>query len=330
MRMQKMAKRKILAWAMLLALSSNVFLVPMTAKADIWGSAYASQMMKQVLEEVVKAVEEAIRSSLKQAAAKAIKKVVYTIMGKSQDAVGGLFISSWEQALRYVPIKEARTYMDDYFKMMTRATSSLSNYVAYTGAAYGTSYTTDLVDSAMNATVGYTRPRPNLNEMVPDTANPTNTGDWTGLTVLVLNPANNQTGFNMMASEAYEKRLNELQEKHKAMAVAYQGFRPVLNKSGKVATPGSVIAEIEFGFQDLYNKILADAQSIPEVIAAAAGRLAAEAVEEGISNIEESFESKVDDVFDSNSSDYSKYKSDIDGMFGDVEREEKAQREREK
>jgi hypothetical protein len=291
----KNAFRKIIL--LLVVFSASFFFAAPSAKADYWGASNMAALQKQAMEELQRGIKDAIQSGLKQVAAKAVQKMIYQMMGSGGSDGGAMFITNWEDELRKKPEEATKTYMNDFFSTMTRGTSSMAGYISSSSQQGSGSFTSDLVEAAKKATTEFKYPTPDLEEYVPDTSRLISTGNWDGIDAFVFNPANNAVGFTMIAQQEFGKKLEEKKEEAKTQATAYLGFKPQV-RNGKVVTPGSIVEEVQAGLEDLNNKILASAQSIPEVIMATVSRVIQESIEQGIADIEADVETEIDNAFD--------------------------------
>ncbi len=271
--------------------------------ACAWWPDIPAQIYARTMRLIDEEIHGVIMGALKQAAAESINSTVSSLISGGGTS-GALVISDWDDWLVNQPAETTKTYMNDFFTLATSGTSSSSNYVSASGSTEGTtgSYTNYLVDQAKKTTTEATLPKTDLSDYVSDPSEMFSAGNWQGFSSFVSNPANNPFGFTLMSQSAYQEKLEYEKKKAELQAVAFKGFKPQTS-GGKVITPGSTIADMYSNAQDLGNKIIANANSVPEVITAVVTKIATSAIRQGIGTVQQSVQKEITNVTTSVTSD---------------------------
>lgn len=299
-----MKKNKANKIIVALLLSAIIIFVPVeSVKADAWGANYSAAILKQTMERIDAEIHGAIMGALKIAAAESINSTVSSLIS-SGGTSGAMFITDWDDWLVTQPAETTKTYMNDFFTLATSGTSSSSNYISASGSSEGTtgSYTNYLVEQAKKATTESTLPQTDISDYVSDPSEMFSDGNWRGFSAFVSNPANNPFGYTLMSQSVYQEKLEKEKDEARTRAMSYQGYT-AKESNGKVITPGSTIASMQADVQDLGNKIIASAQSIPEVITAVVTRIATNAIRQGIGNVQQGVQKEITNVTTSVTSD---------------------------
>ncbi|MFH0969389.1 MAG: hypothetical protein V1804_02685 [Patescibacteria group bacterium] len=293
-----MKKNKINKIIVALLLSAIIIFVPLeSVRADAWGANYSAAILKQTMEQIAQQIHGAIMGALKQAAVQTINSSVSAMISGGGGSGGALFITNWNDYLVSQPLKKTELYMNDFFTLTTRGSGSSSNYLSSSRSGEGISgnYTNYLVEQAKKATTGSSIPQTNISEYVSDPSEMFSAGNWRGFSAFVSNPANNPFGYTLMAQSAYQEKLEQEKDEARIRAMSYQGYT-AKESNGNVITPGSAIASMQAGVQDLGNKIIASAQNIPEVITAVVTRIATNAIRQGIGNAQRNVQREINNV----------------------------------
>lgn len=304
--MKKKALKKTIIIS-LLFLIATVFMPLRKARADTWGTNYAAAVLKQTMEQIAKQIHGAIMGAMKQAAAETINSTVSNLISSGSGSGGALFITDWDDYLAGQPEKKTELYMNDFFTLTTRGSSSASNY-ASSGSGEGVSgnYTNYLVKQAKKATTESTLSQTDISDYTDDPSEMFSSGNWRGFSAFVSNPANNPFGYTLMSQSVYQEKLEKEKDEARTRAISYQGYT-AKESNGKVITPGSTIASMQAGVQDLGNKIVANAQNVPEVITAVVTKIATNAIRQGIGNAQRNVQKETTNVTTS-------VKNDINGV----------------
>ncbi len=300
-----MKKNKTNKIIVALLLSAVIILVPLeSVRADAWGANYSAAILKQTMELIAQQIHGAIMGALKQAAVQTINSTVSNLVSGGGGSGGAMFITDWDDYLVGQPLKKTELYMNDFFTLTTRGSGSSSNYVSSSGSGEGVSgsYTNYLVEQAKKTTTESTLPQTDLSDYVSDPSKMFSAGNWRGFSAFVSNPANNPFGYTLMSQSAYQEKLEKEKDEARTKAMSYQGYT-AKESNGRVITPGSTIASMQADVQDLGNKILASAQSVPEIITAVVTRIATNAIRQGIGNAQRNVQKEITNVTTSVTSD---------------------------
>jgi hypothetical protein len=282
----KIKTRKIIVLIVAISIAGNLF-VAQPARADYWGGAYMASMMKQMMEVIYKTIQDALRGALKQAAAEMMHKMVGNLIsGGSGSGGGALFITDWEDSLVKQPQKATDVYMNDYFTITSRGKAGASNYTEV--GQTGQNYSSQLVAQG-KASISGDVSQSSLQEYTSHPSQMFEKGDWRAYNSYISSPFRNEYGYVLMTQSANQQKLKQEQEKASVQAIAYQGFT-AQKKNGQVITPGSTLKDIQSQSEDMGNKILANAQSIPEVITSIVTKLVTQSVRQGIGNVQQNLQ----------------------------------------
>jgi hypothetical protein len=279
---------KIKKYLLIIFILVFVLTVPKNAHAVAWpdiiGNAFGA-----TLDEMFKQIQGMIMGAAKQAAVQAIESQVSNIISGGKSGSGGaLFITDPNQFLNIDPQKQTKLFMNDFFTMTTRGTNSATNYASNQASGAIGNYSNYLVQQAKQS-IGGALPQTNLQEYTTDPSDLFGQGNWRAFSAYISNPANNPYGYTLMAEEAYQAKLEQEQQEAMAKFIAFQGYKGV-EKNGKIVTPGSTVKDIYSQIQDIGNKVLADASTIPEVITAVVTRIVTKTITQGIGDIQTSMD----------------------------------------
>jgi hypothetical protein len=255
---------------------------------------------------LLQTIMDAVVGALKQEAAQQIDDTVNNAIG------GGLggpkFITDWKQYL----ILDAQKNTDVYVNNLLTQTysgrgSSLYSYggnqsnSAPSGSynlnsgvkistlasslskeGVGGNYFNNMINQAKNSLDSSGLPKPDIQNY---TSNPQNlfAEGWAAPIKFFGNPANTEMGLELNLSMEKMSKLQEEQISAQTQAIANQGYKALM-KNGEVVTPGATLAAIQANTEDLGNKIVAGASSVPEVITALVSRLLSKALDQGLSS----------------------------------------------
>jgi hypothetical protein len=273
--------KKILFVILILGLG---FSFPRLASAEMWpdliGNAFGSS-----LNELYKQIGGMIMGAAKQAAVSAIESQVSSLIsGGSSGSQGALFITNPNQFLFLEPKNKARVMMDDFFTFTTRGTNSAVNYVSNSASGNMGSYTSYLVQQAKQSIDG-TVSQNDLSQYTTDPSDLFGQGNWRAFSAYISNPANNPYGFTLMTEQAYNNLVEQQQQEAMARYIAGRGYKDV-ESDGQTITPASTVESIYNQVLDTGNKVLAQAQTLPELITATVTRMITSKLTQGIGNIQ--------------------------------------------
>lgn len=275
------------------------FLPIQRAQADIWGSAYASAILKQALERIVAVINGMILGTAKQLAAKAVRKTLGKLIlgGNGGDSSGPLYITNWDQYLYAEVANSANIVANDFFTMTTRGTNSAINYAAAAAGSTTANYASYITLQAQQA-INTNMPKMDILSYVSEPPRMFEQGNWRGPSAFFSNMANNPPGLAFLGMSVTQETLTRERNKAELQAIAYKGFKA--SKSGEeVLTPGSTIQDLQSSVQNMGYSIIATAQNIPEVITATVIQTASEIIQQGIGNAKSRVQKQVNDKINS-------------------------------
>jgi hypothetical protein len=245
--------------------------------------------MTEMLAKMDRQIEGAILASLKQAAIQTINDTVSNAISQGSGS-GPMFITDWKDFLYKGPQREADLYMNDFFSSITSGRASISGYSSLGEINYQQS----LTNGAKKITIIGNIPKCDIT----DSSDVFTSNNWNKLNSIFGNDACNQFGFNNISSSEYLSKLSMEQEAALAKSQAYRGFLPKTS-GGIIITPGSTIADIQSQVEDIGNKIVAAAQTAPEVVTALVTRLATKTIQQGIGQAQQYAQQKINSEMNS-------------------------------
>lgn len=111
-------------------------------------------------------------------------------------------------------------------------------------------------------------------------------------------------GDNMAAdikrntSNILEKAYQEEKDEATAMSIANNGYKSSGEEDGLITKPGALIKEIQAGIEDLPNKAMAAAASIPEVIAATVSKAISGLTQSAVDGVQRAVDKQINSVVD--------------------------------
>lgn len=268
----------------------------------------ADWAMNAGLDTMLKTMKEAILraaiAALKQEAARTINETVSNTISQG-NGTGAMFVTNWENFLIKDPERKVDLYMNDFFSSLTQGrssssySSSLKNIfgsasgsqkvagastiregvvkAASSSSSFGGNYLSQLEQGARKLTTDSSIPIcPETNFSSMFTSN-----NWNSTSTFFGVDTCNGPGTNQIVKGVYLTELSKQQKIAETQGVAYKGFLPATS-GDTVITPGSTIEAIQAQTEDIGNKIIAGAQSIPEVITALVTRMAVKTIQQGI------------------------------------------------
>jgi hypothetical protein len=274
--------------------------------------------LNSMLDEMKEAIKRAAVAALKEEAAKMINEKVGNAISQG-NGNGALFITNWSDFLIDQTAEKVDLYMNDFFSQLSQGRSS-GDYSSVSGllssangnqrvagastmregvvkgvnsSSIGGNYLKALEEEAKNMTVDFSIsscPQNDFSSMF--------SGDtWASTSTFFEVDTCNKFGFNNVAISAFLSETAKQQKIAEVQGVAYKGFLPSMS-GDSVITPGSTIGDMESQAQDVGNKIIASANSIPEVIASLVTRMATQTIKQGIGKAKSSADKS--DVSNSN------------------------------
>jgi hypothetical protein len=280
----KMKNNQKLIVSLLFFLLVFAFTFAPTSKlnASYWGENYAANIMQTMMERVFTMIQEFIRGSMKQMAIQSISSTISaTISGGGGSEA--MFIVNWKDALVTEPQQKTQLALNDFFSATTRGKGSSLNYVSSSGSGSG-NYASKLLQSAKNATSSSAAPPTmDLQQYASGPSQVFDKKNWRGYNALISNPANN-FGLTLNAMELKAATLAQEKKLASDQAISNQGFKPKMS-GDSVMTPGSLVGQMQAQAQDIGNKAIASASSLPEIITSLVSRMAMQTLSQGIGNI---------------------------------------------
>lgn len=285
-------KRKIILSIITLAV---LVIIPFhRARADVWGANAMAAILKHTMERIDAEIHGAIMGALKIAAAESINSTVSSLISGGGTS-GAMFITDWDDWLYNQPAEQTKLYMNDFLTLTTAGKGSSSNYIA-TGQGEGVtgSALAQHIQSYKNS-MENNIPQYDLDSTCEDLSTVPSSEFWRCWSASHSNDMNNYFGRELVWDSASISKQTREEQKAAYTAMSYKGFKPQTSGSS-VITPGSTIADMYSNTQDLGNKIIASAQSIPEVITAVVTRIATNAIRQGIGNAQRNVQREINNV----------------------------------
>ncbi len=265
----------------------SLAIAPMSAPPAhaLWGE-FPSIGFEGILDYLRDMISGIIMGSLKQAAFKQINIQMSGTIGGSS-AANAKFIVNWTDYLDTAPTKNTNKYMNDYISQMTAGRGSAAGYQSAEG--FGGNYIGQMASSAKIGTTERAMIRPtyvgNPSQNLFAGGNLNNFNSY-------LSGVNNPWAFNMHIEQKYQEKLAAEKEVARTKSIAYQGFKGT-EENGYTTSPGSLTKDAMANAQDVGNKILASAKSMPEVITAVVQQMISKSVENGIGNVKANVQREV-------------------------------------
>lgn len=282
------------------------------AQAALWPG--VDPMIMSSITKIYDLVQGAMLGAAKQAASVAINQQMDSLLSTGGSDGGPMFITDWDDYMVDQPKRDADVFINDYISETTAGKGSLSNYESawqnpdmiakggYEGVgdgsfAYGNllnkasasgatsygggNYISRLAQGALSATSGQQKARVTYEG---DPSQMFNDGTMKNMS-LYLSGINNPWAYNMHVQAKYQEKMENEKDVAKTMAGAYQGFTGVGDKNS-ISNPGSLIKDMKAGYQDVGISIIANANSLPEIITGAVSQATAKAVSMGIGSVQ--------------------------------------------
>lgn len=264
-----------------LALVFTVAPIQMQIAEAAWGELLIPQMNNTfaILRDQVRGM---IMGAQKQAAIQGINARINAIIGGSSPQ-NSLIITNYRDFLDIGPSQKTNIYMNDYLSQITQGRGSSSGYIPAEGfgdGAFVNSYRSQLVQSALSVTADRTQLEPTYNGN--PSQNMFSEGNLNNFN-LYLSGINNPWAFNLNAQQKYQERLAIEQDAARTEAIAGRGIKST-KQGDTIITPGSVTSDILAKTQTIGLDVIANAQSVPEIITAVVNSLLSKALQNGIGN----------------------------------------------
>lgn len=230
-----------------------------------------------------------IRGMMKQMAVQMLTQQVNNmISGGGTD--GAMFITYWPDFLVKEPAEKTDVYINDFFSMVSGGSYSASSYSSSYEGVSG-NYSSYITEKAKSLIYQKNQPSPS-NEYSSNPADMFSAGNWQSTSGFVSSPYKNELGLPLSAFQEYTSKKEEEEKLAATKAIAYQGYKGK-ESGGQVVTPGSLVKDIQADVQDVGNKALANATSIPEIITSLVSRLVMQALQKGVGSIQKSVQKEI-------------------------------------
>lgn len=257
----------------------SLAIAPMSAPPAhaLWGE-FPAAGFRGILAYLLQMVTGIIMGNLKQEAFKQINIQLSGTIGGSS-AINAKFIVNWTDYLDTAPTKNTNKYINDYISQMTAGRGSAAGYQSAEG--FGGNYIGQMAQMARASTTERAMLRPTY------VGNPSQNlfagGNLDNFNLL-FSGVNYAPIFELHVDQEYEKRLALEKKAASDQAIAYQGFKGT-GENGYITSPGSLTKDAMANAQDVGNKIVASAQSMPEVFTAIIQQMTNKYVEVGNDNV---------------------------------------------
>lgn len=265
-----------------------VFAPVQTHKASaLWGE-FPAQIFKMGLDTIIKMIQGVILGAAKQKAAQSLNSSISSLIGGSSTQ-GAMFITDWTDYLVTTPATNTSTYINDYLSQITQGRGSSSGYEGVGGSG---SYAQQLVTDAKSVTTETTTPTTSY-EGDPS-QNLFDEGNFDNMNLL-FSDVSFRPIFIANGTVEYQKKLAQEQAIATAKSIAYAGFKGT-EQSGMITNPGSLVMQNMANVQDIGNKVLANAQNIPEVITSIVQQMITSSIQNGIGQVQSAVQKEVTNV----------------------------------
>lgn len=294
---------KKIAFIILFAFSFSLAPLP-AKKADAWLSIPAA-IVNAGLKTLLEMIQKVLVGALKQVAATTINQMVSKIAGGGASG-GAMFITDWQDYLIKQPARNTQLYMNSYLTQMTQGKGNISGYTpnrAFEGTGpgsfntgmsqYGNYFSRLVADT--QSTLGRSLSPPTYQ------GNPAQMfakGNMKDLSTYVSGN-NSPWAFKWNAKAEEMQSLEEERDLYMAKSIAGGGFTGK-EVGGKTVTPGAVVRDSLSNSEDLGNKIIAGASSLPEVLTAVVTKLVTKSIQNGVGNVQARVQAEITDVTNRN------------------------------
>lgn len=266
-------KKKIQIIALVAVL---VLAVPARSQAYMSWPDFINAIEGWLLRNISDYIEKVLKKALRDEAIEQVQKSVNKAIGKNSGEKGGSFIKSWGDVLKTGPEDAAKTYMNDVFFAQTGGMGSSD----FSGGAGG-DYASNMVKMAKKLTTEGEKVKMDIQEYVSDPSNLFGEGNWKGFMAMTANPANNPFGYAIMAQNAKVEMEDSAKEIMKTVATSNQGYLPLM-KDGKVATPGSILKDIQSYGQQMSYQALANTDNWIEIVSSMVTKVTTSSINQGL------------------------------------------------
>ena len=263
-------------------------------KAQAWET-FVSNPIQSFLEEALKQLNIVVTGAAKQVAIKMITQNVYMSVSGGSEGGGARFIVNWQGALEDDPRKEAAIFIENMSSRSTQMRGSV-NYKPSEGVGGGKNYMASLgniVESLTSQDASFNK-CPVTYEGSPD--NMFADGTFKNFSKF-MSGNNNPWSYQTCMQNAYEEKLASLKEIAKTKAMAFSGFKGT-EQGGNISYPGSLVFAKVANVEKMGFEAIANASGIGEVITSAVMKMAMDAMNNGIGNIQSQIQKGATNVSD--------------------------------
>lgn len=258
-----------------------------------------------MLKELKESIKRAAIAALKEEAARTINETVNNAIYQGT-GTGAMFITNWEDFLINEPQRKADIYINDLISNSYKG-REMYNYVSSSSSSgffssangnqkvAGASAMREGVikgvssSSTSGSDIGIVME--NVKKRIFDTSiqacpltnlsGAYTKSNWIDFEISISTPTCTEIGAYQVFKPIQLSRLEQEAKMSSDQAIAGQGYRPAMS-GNTVITPAITIAAIKAQAEDIGNKIIASANSIPEVITALVTRMAVKTIQQGI------------------------------------------------
>lgn len=287
----------------------SILFLPTSSHAG-WMPDFAGNAFGVTMDHMLQTIKDASVAALKQEAAQTINQTVSNVISQGT-GTGAMFITNWENFLINQPQRKTELYMNDFFSNLSRGRNPIdySRNLNLFGSANGnqkvagastmregvvkgdytttnntlpkgwtwTNYDKTLEQGARNITTDASVP------LCPqsDFSGMFDSKTWADTNMFFSIDTCNQFGYNNEATSEFLSLTSQHEMINAVQGIAGQGYKSA-TLGDTVITPASTIAAIQAQTEDIGNKIIASAKSIPEVITALVTRMTVRTIQQGI------------------------------------------------
>ncbi|TXI35257.1 MAG: hypothetical protein E6Q53_00070 [Candidatus Moraniibacteriota bacterium] len=271
------------------------------AKADVWGAAFAAELMGQIMDTIKKQLEGAILGTLKVAAIQVLSSQTAQMIGGTTLG-NALFITDWYDYLYQKPAEQTKLIMNDFFTITTRGKYASANYVGagdVTSSVSG-NYPAYLVSQAKQSigdesTQGEVGVQYDLDSYCSSPDELFQEGDYRCFNAMISNPANNPFGYTLSATAHYARTMNQKieQAKTEAQSSGFTGKK----QGGKTIAPAATIERMLSDVQNIGNNLIAAASNPNEflsgVVNAVVNKAVSSMIQKGVGKVQANIEREI-------------------------------------
>ncbi len=250
---------------------------PLPARAGVWGESIASGLLKQVLEVIWEQIQAVLFGIAKRVAVTLARDAANRLVAGGSTKKPA-FITDYKAYIYGAALDESLIYVNDLLTTATGGKNSALNYIIAGGSVQrlGMNYL-NYLNLEVNAAFARDNCQYNLDQYSTDVVRSLGNGDWRVMNATIGSNCNNPLGMSQYMKDAAQRQRAANQELAKTRAIAGKGFTGV-EVNGKIISPGSIIADVTGAAQNLPFQMITGSQKWGELLAAAAGAFANQAL----------------------------------------------------